>query len=216
MKKAYTLWVVLSLLGSLSAIAWDIPEDKLQLGPPPQAGSLGEERDYEELFRYQAERTAKECQEADLQTYPSMKVFFGPQVGLLNETQFNQVEAFGKALLKQMGRASRIYKHEYERVRPYNNDARIHPCIQKPVGQTSYPSSHAAMGWILGEALAEVYPDQADELKNQGMRIGELRVLGGVHHPSDVEAGRNLAKQVYQLLKKDAEFLEEIGELRGH
>jgi acid phosphatase (class A) len=202
------------LIATPTLAGWDVPEEKLFLDPPPATGSLIEKKDYEVLFTYQEERTQAECREANRHTFASMKVLFGPDLGILNEDEFEHVRAFGNKLVRNMALYGHSFKREFARLRPYDNNEEIKPCILKPTGQLSYPSSHAAIGWILGEVLAEIYPDRAEELRGQGLRIGELRVLGGVHHPSDVEAGRKLAAQVLKLLKKDAEFSADFEALK--
>ena len=195
MKNFSKVSMISSLVWILSAApaiaAWDVPEEKLHLDPPPAVGSRVEKQDYEVLFEYQATRTKAQCKEANSHTFASMKVLFGPDQGILTEDEFEHVKAFGNKIIRNMAVYGHGFKREFARLRPYDNNEEIKPCIVKPTGKTSYPSSHAAIGWILGEVLAEIYPDRAEELKAQGMHIGDLRVLGGVHHPSDIKAGRN-------------------------
>ena len=55
-----------------------------------------------------------------------------------------------------------------------------------------------------------MFPKRATELKSYGEWIGELRVIAGVHHPSDVEAGRILATEACDELMKHADFRHEL------
>jgi acid phosphatase (class A) len=54
----------------------------------------------------------------------------------------------------------------------------------------SYPSTHAALGWIWASVLTALAPDRADRLIARGISFGESRVICGFHYRSDVEAGR--------------------------
>jgi acid phosphatase (class A) len=54
----------------------------------------------------------------------------------------------------------------------------------------SYPSTHAALGWIWASVLTAVAPERADRLIARGISFGESRVICGFHYRSDVEAGR--------------------------
>ena len=54
----------------------------------------------------------------------------------------------------------------------------------------SYPSTHAALGWIWASVLTALAPDRADRLIARGIAFGDSRVVCGFHFKSDVEAGR--------------------------
>ena len=54
----------------------------------------------------------------------------------------------------------------------------------------SYPSTHAALGWIWASVLTALAPERADRLIARGISFGESRVICGFHYRSDVEAGR--------------------------
>lgn len=54
----------------------------------------------------------------------------------------------------------------------------------------SYPSTHAALGWIWASVLTALAPDRADRLIARGIAFGDSRVVCGFHYKSDVDAGR--------------------------
>ena len=54
----------------------------------------------------------------------------------------------------------------------------------------SYPSTHAALGWIWASVLTALAPDRADRLIARGIAFGESRVVCGFHYKSDIDAGR--------------------------
>ena len=76
------------------------------------------------------------------------------------------------------------------------------PCIRH-IG--NYPSGHSTRATLYAEVLAEVFPDQRQELLERGREIGWDRVIAGVHYPSDVSAGRVLGHELRrQMLANEA------------
>lgn len=204
--------VLLFVLVTVSSVqaSWEIDDSALDLPPPPKSGSAAEKRDFEILLKYQQNRTDEECELADSQSRANMKTFYGARIGILTRAEFEAVEEFGDEVIEFVAKKGSPFKGKWQRLRPYDANEDIHPCIHKPGGQRSYPSSHAAMGVVTGQILAKIYPEKSAELIEQGFKIGENRVLGGVHHPSDIVAGRLLGKQILNELIKNAEFKRQL------
>ncbi len=194
--------------------AWQINPANLRVPAPPAPGSPGDQKDFEILFQYQEKRTDEECRAANLQSIPSLAALFGPQTGVLTEEEFAAVEEFGGEVVATVDKAVAPFKRRFTRERPYDENSDIRPCVRKPGGALSYPSSHAAIGVVLGDVLAQIFPDKQDQLHREGQRVGENRVLGGVHHPSDVVAGRKLALQIEGELQKNSDFLSALQALK--
>ncbi len=93
-------------------------------------------------------------------------------------------------------------KERWERPRPPAVDGRVHPCVGRQL-TGSYPSSHAARGIVWATLLAEVYPDRKQQLLDEGKRIGDDRVIAGIHFPSDVAAGQKLGAALAERLLAD-------------
>ena len=74
----------------------------------------------------------------------------------------------------------------------------------------SYPSGHALVGAILAILLAELVPERGAELCAFGREYGDARVRGGVHFPSDVEAGRILAGLLVEGMRRDKRFCADL------
>lgn len=106
-----------------------------------------------------------------------------------------------------------------KRPRPYRRDSSIIPCETDylyPSDNASYPSGHATNGYVAALLLAEVMapipsePDRRPSIKARGIRYGDNRVVCGVHHPSDVTAGRALAQQVFDRTSGEPEFKADL------
>ncbi len=103
------------------------------------------------------------------------------------------------------------FKNHFKRPRPYQIVKDLQPCLVKPGYDESYPSGHAALGAIGGCLLAQRFPDKAYYLEQQGRIVGDLRVIGGVHNPSDVVAGQSLARQICDRLLSNPSFRRDFG-----
>ena len=175
-----------------TSFAFDLP-------PPPAVGSLEYKEDFRMLHAYQDQRTEDQCKAADLQSIPSFDVFFGPNTGVLSADEVKQVAEEGAQIIVKVFAVVDHFKREYQRTRPYLVDQTLHPCVSKPGnGYRSYPSGHTAAGIVLASFLAKKFPEKKDTILAQGKKIGINRLIGGVHHPSDVYAARSLAFQILQ------------------
>ncbi len=79
----------------------------------------------------------------------------------------------------------------------------------------SYPSGHAASGWLHALLLAEIDPIHAAGIVNRGRAFGESRVVCGVHYLSDVEAGRLTASALVAALHGAPEFETDVAAARA-
>ncbi len=103
------------------------------------------------------------------------------------------------ALIDQVGKDIKVQtdglKKHFGRPRPYQADARVQPAIERELSP-SYPSGHATRGLAYAMVLADLLPDHREALVAQGRLVGVDRVIGGVHYPSDIEAGQRLAAKL--------------------
>ncbi|MCM0604518.1 MAG: phosphatase PAP2 family protein [Xanthomonadaceae bacterium] len=212
-KSVFVLFVSFFHLSGWAAEWTEIKSKEFNLANPPEEGSVEEKKDFKILHDYQKNRTEEECKLADSMSAPTLKALFGGKNGKLTDAEIKKAgELFGE-VFDFADRVSGHFKSKYMRPRPFNVDQTLKPCITKPGGAKAYPSSHSVMGVAGACLLAEVFPKKAKELKAWGKRIGELRVLGGVHHPSDVIAGRNLGQQICDRLLSEKTFLDDLEEL---
>lgn len=210
-----TLILIFTFILSLNAFAdWTkISSKEFSLPPPPQTGSEEFERDFRILHEEQRSRSEEQCALAQKQVRPGYSVFF-KNSGILNQEEFERAKDLGGKVLKFSERVSIHFKSKFKRQRPYNVDSSIKPCIDKPQGSKSYPSSHATEAATGACVLAEIYPDRAGALIEYGNDLGLLRVIAGVHHPSDVEAAWDLAKAICTRLMQESDFKREVERLR--
>jgi acid phosphatase (class A) len=83
----------------------------------------------------------------------------------------------------------RAAKHNFTRLRPYELDSRLEPCIENVRSDLSYPSGHATFGFVMAYLLADMVPERRSELIARAREFAHQRAVCGVHFPSDLDAG---------------------------
>lgn len=203
------------LLASPAAAAWqDIPSTDFVMAAPPAPGTPESDRDFAELLKLQAERKPEQCAIAAAQAIPDFESLFGAS-GILSKAESDAVAPFVNSASKLLSKISGYHKKKFARPRPFSVDPRVKPCIEKPSGATSYPSTHAGAGVLDACVLGRLFPARANILASHGLETGELRVVAGVHHPTDVAAGRTLGAQVCERLLKEDAFLAELASVKA-
>lgn len=66
---------------------------------------------------------------------------------------------------------------------------------------SSYPSGHATQGYYIAYKLTDMFPALKEEFFNLANMISQSRLDRGVHFPSDIEGGKDLAKEFYNISK---------------
>ena len=211
------LILTLSFLASVSAsasAAWQsISASDFEVPPPPAPGSPGDQQDFATLFSLQDSRTPQQCAVAAGMPVPDFKSLYAPS-GILTSSEMTAVQPFLDEVSQKVSAVAGFFKKEYARPRPYNENKKIHPCANKPGGAMAYPSGHATEGAVDACVLAQIYPDRASKLVDWGQYVGELRVIAGVHHPTDVAAGQTLAASICSWLLEQGDFNAEVSKLR--
>lgn len=208
------------LIASFSLPAEAIDEERLVrllspsdirsiLGAYPARGSSEELTDFAILFKYQLTRSAQDCAKAAADEKVSLQNFFAGAKGPLTKAEVSRLTP---RLIKGMGEAGINIlnaKRLYHRPRPYVLNPLIKPCITKE-HSSAYPSGHTAFSRVMAIVLARIYPERQVALIERADEIALGRVIGGVHHPSDIIAGKKLADAIAAEALSSPEFLEEL------
>lgn len=78
----------------------------------------------------------------------------------------------------------------------------------------AYPSGHATFGAMTAILLAEIVPERRTQLFERGWDYGDARLVGGVHFPSDLEAGRILGTVLVALMLQNERFGADLNDVR--
>lgn len=180
---------------------------------PPAPGSPEDKKDMETLFDWQARRTGADCEAARAQAKADYGAFFGgvspfpdplpPEVSrILFRVYFDGGMAVGAA------------KERFARQRPFRRDKALKPCLGKVAG-LSYPSGHAAVSRLFARLLSDVAPERRADFLARSDRAALNRVIGGAHHPSDIEAGKLLGDAVYAEMLREPAFRADLDKLKA-
>lgn len=180
----------------------------------PAPGSRADLEDFETVFAWQQYRTAEQCAAARAEMSHNFQVFFGA-IDPFYDDQAPAVKGFFKNLEKDSTAAHRYFKEIYRRDRPFVRDERVKPCLPRVAGY-AYPSGHSTMARLFALVLADLVPSRADEFMARADEAALNRVIGGVHHPTDLEAGKALADALYRELRALPSFNSDMNALRRH
>lgn len=188
------------------------------LPPAPEPGSAQDRDDVAAVLARQQVAPERRAQaEADGRWLYDR---FAPVLGLqtLGRDHLPQLVNLLNRAVKQVGGPAFAAKNEYRRLRPHQRLPLGQVCGRAEGAQpdpdatqrTSYPSGHAAYGWTTALVLARVAPQQAGALLRRAQDYAESRVICGMHFPSDVEAGRQLATAVVAQLDGNPDFQQDL------
>ncbi|MBY0371003.1 hypothetical protein K2X33_09970, partial [bacterium] len=165
--------------------------------PMPALESEQQKADEAELNALQKSRTPADCDRARAEVSVSLQTFFGKPVGPLDSKTIARLNPFFEQVRNDADYFIHALKRDLPRARPYSYILGIEPCIPREVS-LAYPSGHATLAKVFARVLTDLYPKQKTVLEARAKQIGDDRVLAGVHHRSDIEAGRKLADLVYE------------------
>jgi acid phosphatase (class A) len=174
---------------------------------PAKDDSAETRKELDVMLAIQAKRTPAECQaaNADARIEPMR---FADALGLPESARIadlRKVREFFDRMTSFEGQVLENVKEKYARARPYVVDPKITPCIEMPRSK-SYPSGHAAWAYMTATVLTDMYPKRKDALMKRAGEFARHRITGGVHYPSDVDAGKTAGQALAAKLLGSAKF----------
>lgn len=185
----------------------------LQLPQAPVLGSALDKADLAQLRDWQKRRTKQQCAAAKAQEHAYFDEFFGdmsPFVKPLPQESADFLLQVRDDVFIAMDRL----KEQNQRPRPFRHDSSLDPCIGR-VGGFAYPSGHAAISRVYALMLSELVPARTPEFLTRASNAAMNRVIGGVHHPSDIEAGKRLGDMLFPQFGRDPAFQAQMKRLRA-
>jgi acid phosphatase (class A) len=186
---------------------------KALLPAPPAPDSDQNKKEIEVLLQLQAGRTPQDVKNAKAEVKVTPFVFSEVLGSSFNPDDLPITTKFLAELTAEVKAVYSPAKKLYARARPYDADPRIIPCIEKEASN-SYPSGHATYSRVWALTLAEIFPEKKDALMAVADRIALDREKGGVHYPSDIEAGKKLADAIFGQLKTNADFQVDLSQAK--
>lgn len=174
---------------------------------PPPMDSTRTRWELDELLAIQARRSARDIEAArgDRKTEVWQ---FAAALGLQADDMrgLRELRSLTNLAEDDVRRYVRTAKKRFLRLRPPEVEPRLEPCIDDVRRNLSYPSGHAAYGYVMGYLLSEMVPERRAELLARAQEFARQRMICGVHFPSDIEAGRRGAEWLARRFLKNADY----------
>lgn len=161
------------------------------IGPHPAKGSAEEQREFDFLADLQRTRTEEQCRLAAEEESASLVTLFANKGGPLSRTEARILSVRFLQAYASAGINIYLAKGLYERPRPYDANPELTPCIDKE-SSSAYPSGHTAFARMFARILSRLYPERSAAIMKRSDEVAYNRMIGGVHHPSDIVAGKKL------------------------
>lgn len=183
------------------------------LPPPPQDGSAEQKADLATVESVFKNRTPQE--KARGQAESDFNLFsFAPDIGsFFVPDKLPKTEALFKRVMSDTKIDTDAGKKYWKRLRPYEIDPQLLEGEKEP--SPGYPSGHSTRATVYALLLAEMFPNQSEQILSQGRQIGWDRVILGKHYPTDVYAGRVLGQAIVRQLHANPEFEHDFAEAKA-
>lgn len=133
--------------------------------------------------------------------------------GLFREENYKTFELI-RAVDIDFGYFTLERKMHFSRPRPTEIDKTLSTVIGNPQ-HAAYPSGHAGQTYLLALLLGDFDPENAERYKQFALDVAYRREVAGVHYPSDSEAGRKLAVDVFAKLRENTVFEKKYQEAKA-
>lgn len=174
---------------------------------PPAADSTTTRRELDELLDLQKARTETDVVSARQDRKTEIERFYRalgfpdgaqPRLPLLERLAVNVEDDFRPYV--------RAAKEHFRRLRPYEIEPLLAPCIDNVQGDLSFPSGHATFGYVMAYVLREMVPERDAQLIARADEFARQRMVCGVHFRSDIEAGRSGAQWLASLFDSNPDY----------
>jgi acid phosphatase (class A) len=190
----------------------------LVVGVPPSPGSAAFAADLEAVLIAQMHRSDIEAYAAafdgELSARQWAEMVLGKDFGAAD---YPAAYALFDAVRADMTRVVDVVKAKGpQRSRPHMDDPRVRPSLSvEGHGSNSWPSGRAAATRVWAGVLADIFPNGTRDLAFAAERSAALRLIGGVHYPSDLVAGKRLADQFLLLLRANPDYRRQLAMARS-
>jgi len=183
-----------------------------EIAAPPAPGSPEDKKDFETLLDWQARRTEADCGKANAQASADYDKFFG-DISPFPAPLPPEASTILFHVYFDAGKTVSAAKKRFARERPFRRNKELTPCLGRIAG-LSYPSGHATVSRLFALLLSDLDPARRAAFMARADQAALNRVIGGVHHPSDIEAGKLLGNAIYADLQQTPSFRADFEKLK--
>lgn len=210
------LFLVLVASASASQAAWagyymnsSQADLSIILAPPPAVDSARGQADLRAVLTAQNNRSKAQIREAQADAEESVFRFADVMGSGFNSRNLPFATRFFQRVSSDTEEAVAAAKDHFGRPRPFAVNHDIKPVVGRP-GGPSYPSGHAAFAYVDAILLAYMEPDKAAAIFDRAEQYSYAREVGGVHYPTDLQAGRISASVIANVLLHEPRFIADL------
>jgi acid phosphatase (class A) len=189
------------------------PDATTLLAPPPLIDSAEQAADLDEVRAVYHAATRDDIAAAYSEKSFTVFNFTGVVGAWFTPDNLPKTTAFFKNVQADAESVTDAAKDIYRRPRPYVTDPSL--ANGKLEKSFSYPSGHSTESMVLALVLAEVVPAKHDDVISHARTMGWHRVQIARHYPTDIYAGRVLARAIVQAMDQNPGFQHDLAEARA-
>ena len=115
--------------------------------------------------------------------------------GKITEEQFQRLKK--KVIRPEIIGKIKYYKQLYNRARPMQVAPQIVNALEsKTANNAAYPSGHAFQAYYAAKILSKWEPARKKEWEDIAERVANIRIITGLHYPSDRDFARRLVDKL--------------------
>lgn len=188
---------------------------------PPVENSREDLADLDAVLKRTQRTTPAECAKARFQLNPNLQRIFGnilkEKIGLSPQVVSEIENTLIGPTTADVDYFVHVIKQRTKRLRPFMRNPQIQAWQEKCLPShpsMSYVSGHAAIARMQALVLTDLYPRFREVWDNGARDAAEYRVLGGVHHYTDVRDGAQLANEVFAIIKQTPSYQADLAALK--
>jgi acid phosphatase (class A) len=195
----------------------DLKADALApiLSSPPAQNSEVQKAELAEMHRIEQARTPAQVAAAQKDEKDTSIFLFRNVLGEKFRAEELPLTAALSEHVHNDGWAANMVKEIYKRPRPYQADTTLHPVCGTTPHPNSYPSGHTLAGYLEAFTLIEIVPEKRAEILARAEDYAHNRLVCGVHFPSDLAGGRDLAYTIFGAMLASPRFQSELAAARA-
>jgi membrane-associated phospholipid phosphatase len=140
---------------------------------------------------YIPQRTSENIQFFKLTDDNPMEAFRGK----ISDEKYNKINKIitSRKMINQII----FYKKLYNRARPYQLAPELVKALKSTTADNpSYPSGHPIQAYYAARILSKLEPKRKKEWEEIAERCANIRIIAGLHYPSDIEFGKRIANKI--------------------
>lgn len=184
------------------------------LAPPPSTGSVEGKADLLAVLVAQHNRTKSQVNDALADSDESVLRFADVMGPGFDYNHLRSATGFFEHVSSDAQGAVAVAKAHFNRPRPFVVDHHVEPVVGES-SSPSYPGGHATFAYVNAIVLAYMVPEKANTIFSRAERYAASRVVGGVHYPTDSEAGLISASVIANVLLHEPRFLKDFVQARA-